>query len=391
MTIDLVDPPTAARSSLVFGIAGSREAIDTPALVLDLDAVDFNLAAMATIARAAGVALRPHAKTHKSTTLAKRQIAAGAIGICCATIDEAEVMVAAGLPGVLITSPLVTRGKIARLIDLLERADDVMVVADDAGNVAALDAAAGARGRTLGVLVDLDIGQRRTGVADVAAGVRLAREIASWKALRFRGVQAYAGHLQHVATRAEREALARAAQARVAALVAELRAEGLAPAIVTGVGTGTHAIDSEGPFTELQVGSYVVMDAEYGAVEHAPGRAWPFRPALFVAVAVVSANVPGQVTTDGGTKAFALNGPLPTVATGPLAGAAYAFAGDEHGRLILPEGVAAPPLGTVIECTVPHCDPTIALHDAYLCVRGDRLVEVWPIDARGRRALVRPG
>ncbi|MFD2184467.1 DSD1 family PLP-dependent enzyme [Rhodoplanes azumiensis] len=391
MTIDLVALPTDARSGPRFGVPGSRSAIDTPALVLDLDAVEFNLAAMARIARAAGVALRPHAKTHKSTAIAKRQIAAGAIGICCATIDEAEVMVAAGLPGVLITSPLVTRGKIDRLMDLLDRAGDVMVVADDVGNVAALDAAAGARGKTLGVLVDLDLGQRRTGVADVAAGVRLAREIASWKALRFRGVQAYAGHLQHVPTRTEREALARTAHDRVAALVAELRAEGLAPAIVTGVGTGTHAIDSEGPFTELQVGSYVVMDAEYGAVEHAPGVPWPFRPALFVAVAVVSANVAGQVTTDGGTKAFALNGPLPTVAAGPLAGAAYAFAGDEHGRLVVPEGVPPPPLGTVIECTVPHCDPTVALHDAYLCVRGDRLVDVWPIDARGRRAPVPPG
>ncbi|RAI42772.1 DSD1 family PLP-dependent enzyme [Rhodoplanes roseus] len=380
------------RSIILFGAPGSRAKIDTPALVLDLDAFEHNVALMAETCRRAGIGLRPHAKTHKCSTIAKRQIAAGALGIGCATIDEAEVMVAAGLPGVLITSPLVTAGKIARLARLVEAGGDVMVVADHPANVAALDQAIGATGRTLRVLVDLDLGHHRTGVGTVADGVRLAREIASWKALRFAGVQAYAGHLQHIADHAERLARTRAADALVADLVAELKAEDLAPAIVTGAGTGTHRINAAGsPFTELQAGSYIVMDAEYGGIEYAPGESWPFRPALSVAVAVTSANVPGSVTTDGGTKAFALNGPRPRVASGPLAGAAYEFSGDEHGRVSLPEGTATPALGTVLECTVPHCDPTIAHFDAIHCVRGDRLVDVWPVDARGRRAPLPPG
>ncbi|NVO15209.1 MAG: DSD1 family PLP-dependent enzyme [Rhodoplanes sp.] len=378
--------------SAPFGTPGSRALIDTPALVLDLDAFEHNIARMAEICRTAGVGLRPHAKTHKSSIIARKQIAAGAIGIGCATLDEAEVMVAAGLPGVLITSPLVTQGKIARLMRLVAGTGDVMVVADNPENVAALDQAAAAAGTTLGVLVDLDLGQHRTGVATVADGVRLARDIADRRHLRFAGVQAYGGHLQHIPDHAGRLAATRAADALVAELVAALTEEGLAPGIVTGAGTGTHRINAGGgPFTELQAGSYTVMDAEYGDVEYAPGEAWPFRQALFVAVTVVSTNAPGRVTTDGGTKAFALNGPPPRIAAGPLAGAAYAFSGDEHGCITLPDGVAAPTLGTVLDCVVPHCDPTIAHYDAIHCVRGDRLVDVWPVDARGRRAAAPRG
>lgn len=380
--------------------AASRTTIDTPALVLDLDRFEHNVATMARFCRDAGLALRPHAKTHKSSTVARRQIAAGAIGIACATIEEAEVMVAAGLPGVLITSPLVSDGKIARLAALLRQAADVMVVADDAGNVARLDAAAARVGRRLGVLVDLDLGQKRVGVPGIAEGVALARAIAAAENLRFAGVQTYAGHLQHVAGHAERAAATRAALDTARALVAALGEAGLPPAIVTGGGTGTFRIDARGgddetgegawtsPLTELQPGSYVVMDAEYADIQFAQDADWPFVPALTVQVTVISTHVPGQVTTDGGSKAFSLDGPAPRI-VGPLAGGAYAFAGDEYGRVSLPAGVAPPPLGSRIECIVPHCDPTIALYDEMVVVRGDAVVAVWPIDARGRRALPR--
>lgn len=377
--------------SASFGAPGSRALIDTPALVLDLDAFEHNIARMAALCRAAVVGLRPHAKTHKCSIIARQQVAAGALGVGCATLDEAEVMAAAGLPGVLVTSPVVTPGKIARLMRLVARAGDVMVVADNPENVAALDQAATTAGMTLGVLVDLDLGQHRTGVATTADGVRLARDIAGRRHLRLAGVQAYGGHLQHIGDHAGRLAATRAADMLVADLVAALTREGLAPQIVTGAGTGTHRFNAGGgPFTELQAGSYTVMDAEYGDVEYAPGEAWPFRQALFVAVTVVSTNAPGRVTTDGGTKAFALNGPPPRIARGPLAGAAYAFSGDEHGCITLPDGVAAPRLGTMVDCIVPHCDPTIAHYDAIHCVRGDRLVDVWPVDARGRRAAAPP-
>ncbi|MTW18955.1 DSD1 family PLP-dependent enzyme [Rhodoplanes serenus] len=362
-----------------------RDVVPTPALVLDRDALDHNIALMAAACREAGVALRPHAKTHKCSRIAARQIAAGACGIACATLDEAEVMVAAGLPGVLITSPVVGAGKPERLARLAARAPDLLVVADHPDTVAALDRAVAAAGVRLGVLVDADIGHHRTGVAGPAEAVALARAIAARPALRFAGVQGYAGHIQHIGNVDARRSAAAAAAGQLAAVVTALTAAGLRPAIVTGAGTGTHRFDAAGPFTELQAGSYTVMDAEYGAVDYAAGEPWPFRPALAVAVTVVSANVPGQVTTDGGTKAFALNGPLPRIADGPLAGAAYAFRGDEHGCVTLPTGAATPPPGTVLTGTVPHCDPTIAHYDAVHVVQGDRLVDVWAIDARGRR------
>ena len=154
----------------------------------------------------------------------------------------------------------------------------------------------------------------------------------------------------------------------------------------SGGGTGTHAIDgNEGPFTEIQAGSYVFMDAEYQEITYEDGRDWPFENALFVQTAVTSRNVAGSVTTDAGTKSFALNGPKPHIVTPGLVGATYEYSGDEHGRVTLAADMARPQLGQRVECLAPHCDPTVVLYDAFHCVRGDVLVEIWPVDARGRR------
>ncbi|MFD2238000.1 DSD1 family PLP-dependent enzyme [Aureimonas populi] len=368
------------------GEPGTRYALNTPALILDLDALERNVARMAEAMRQAGRGLRPHAKSHKSVRIARAQIEAGAVGICCATLDEAEIMASAAIPGILVTSPIATAPKIARLVELARQAPDTMIVVDDPRTVEALSAAARRGGVTLRLLVDIELGFGRTGVVSAEAAEHLARAIHADPFLQFCGLQAYGGHLQHAADHEERVALCRRAHAFISAIVRHLGALGLPPAMVTGGGTGSHAIDAaEGPFTEIQAGSYVFMDAEYRAVSYAKDTAWPFENALFVQTAVISAHGAGTVTTDAGTKSFALNGPKPPIATPRFAGAAYDYAGDEHGRVRAGPGGALPGLGELIECVVPHCDPTVVLYDHFCCVRQDRLVDIWPVDARGRR------
>ncbi len=369
------------------GIPGSRNLLDTPALLVERGALLRNIAAMAAHARAAGVALRPHAKTHKSLAVARRQIEAGALGICCATLGEAEIMVSGGVPGIHITSPQVTDAKIARLVALNAAAQQgLSVVVDHPANLMALDDAARAQGKKLDVLVDFEAGQGRTGAADEASLGALVRGALAAEGVSFRGIQSYSGNLQHVPVRAERRARALAQLERLRAMLANLRAAGIAVPIVTGGGTGTFDLDPAGrTFTELQVGSYVFMDVQYRDALADGRNAPPFETALLVQTAVVSVNAPGYVTTDAGLKCFATDGPLPEVLLGAPRGSRYEFFGDEHGKLVLPPGAAKPVLGARIECMVPHCDPTVNLHDFYHVVDGDTLVEIWPIEARGKR------
>lgn len=340
---------------------------------------------MAAHCSAAGVNLRPHAKTHKSVRIARLQVEAGATGICCATIGEAEVMVRAGLPGVLVTSPVVQPANIERLVRLAGDTDDLMVVVDQPQNALAIASAASAERATIGVLVDFDVGLGRTGAATVDDAVALARIVDGADGLRFAGVQAYAGHLQHIEQFAARRELANEQAGKVGALVAALSQAGRRPGIVSGGGTGTHDIDLRGGvFTELQAGSYAVMDVEYADVELRDAAVRPvFEPALFVRTTVVSANARGMVTTDAGLKRFATDGPRPRLATGAPQGAVYAFSGDEHGCIVFADASQALAVGAAVECVVPHCDPTVNLYDHYHGVRGDTLVDLWPVDARG--------
>ena len=371
----------------LIGRQGSRFALDTPALLVDLDALERNISAMAAHARAAGVALRPHAKTHKSARIAAMQVAAGALGICCATLGEAEAMVAAGIPGVHITSPQVTPPKIARLVALNARAErGLSVVVDHPENLAALDRAALAAKRPLDMLVDFSAGHGRTGCADETSLGALVRAAIAAEGLVFRGIQSYSGNLQHVPERARRRALALARLEELGLMLRRLRDVGIEVPIVSGAGTGTFDIDPEARvFTELQAGSYVFMDVDYLRALADGRNAPPFETALFVATSVVSVNAPGYVTCDGGLKCFATDGPAPEPARGAPPGSRYEFFGDEHGRLVLPQGAPRPALGAMIECVTPHCDPTVNLHDFYHLVRGDTLVDIWPVDARGKR------
>ena len=384
--------PSLGPNEPLIGKPGSRALLDTPALCIDLDAMERNTAAMAAFCRDKRIALRPHAKTHKSVKIAERQIAAGAIGICCATIGEAEVMVAGGIKGVHVTSPQVTPSKIARVVALnLTAQDGFSVVVDHPQNIADLAAAASTSGKALDVLVDFSAGHHRTGAATAEDAIVLAQAVQDAARLQLAGLQSYSGNLQHIASRAERQEKAKQRLAVLTGLVGRLRASGLAVPIVTGAGTGTHDFDAEAKiFTELQAGSYIFMDVEYIHALMDGRNTPPFETSLFVQTAVVSvasARIPGgYVTTDAGLKCFATEGPRPEVMSGGPPGATYAYAGDEHGRLFFaPETYPVPALGERIELVTPHCDPTVNLHDFYHLVRGDTLVDIWPVDARGKR------
>ena len=369
----------------LLGVPGSRWRLSTPALVLDLDVMESNLQLMAEHCRATGQALRPHAKSHKCTAIAKTQMAAGAVGACCATIREAEVMAAAGVP-VLITSPPTGEAKMARLMALHARASALKVVTDTPAHVAALAAATAAAGvaRRLAVVVDFDVGTHRTGAARASDVVALALAADAAPGLAFAGVQAYYGHLQHVEDYAERAAGVAAENRRLGEAVAALDAAGLAPALVTGGGTGTHDLDHRhGLFNELQAGSYVFTDVQYNAVALREGEARPFAPSLFVHASVVNDVHDDHAIIDSGLKSFATDGPAPEFAARVPIGAEYRFFGDEHGAVYYGEANDRLAVGAQLACLVPHCDPTVNLYDVYHCVRGDTLVDIWPIEARG--------
>jgi len=354
------------------------EAVDTPALVVDLDALERNLARMQAWASARALRLRPHAKTHKCAEIAHRQCASGAVGVCCQKVSEAEALVARGLGDVLVTNEVVGEAKLARLAALARRAR-LGVLADDAANVAALAAACVRAGCALDVYVELDVGGGRCGVAPHrVAG--LAREIARRPPLRFGGLHAYHGAAQHLRSPAERAQAVQAAAARVREALAALAAEGLGCPVVTGAGTGTFAHEAaSGLWNELQPGSYVFMDADYARND--PGDAPQFEHALFVLATVMSRPAPGRAVLDAGLKATSGESGPPLVHGRD--GLRCTRLSDEHCVVDVEPGARAPVLGEKLLLVPGHCDPTVNLHDAYVCVRAGRVEAIWPVDARG--------
>jgi len=370
----------------LIGQQGSRRSLNTPALVLDLEMLDRNIAEMAAFAKAHKVNLRPHSKTHKSADIARRQIGAGALGVCCAKLGEAEALAEAGVESVHITSPVVTPQAIARLIALNGKAKDVMVVVDHPANVDALAAAAAkAGGKPLTVVVDIDPGMHRTGVANPDAVLELVKKVIGLKALKYAGVQFYCGSHQHILSFEERKQKIEERTEYLKGVLAKLEAAGLKSGIVTGSGTGTHYIDAKlGVFTELQVGSYVFMDHDYNVCDLRGADKPTFEQALQIDARVVSANTPGMVTVDAGLKAMATEKGPPMILKGAVEGSTTRFMGDEHLAVIAPEGQAAPALAEQVVLVPPHCDPTVNLYESFHVVKGDTLVEIWPVTARGR-------
>jgi 3-hydroxy-D-aspartate aldolase len=369
----------------LIGDPGSRALLNTPALVVDIDTLDRNIAAMQALADAKGIALRPHAKTHKSVDIAKRQLAAGAIGQCCAKIGEAEVLAEGGVHGLLITSPVAAPGALVRLAALASRSPGLMAVVDHPEVAGRLNQALADADAALDVLIDIDPGIRRTGVASPEAAVMLAARIAAEPRLTLRGVQFYCGIQQHVESYAARHAAIAERTAYLETVIAALRKAGHAIEIVSGSGTGTHHIDLElGVFTELQAGSYVFMDRQYLDCDLTGDTQPPFAPSLFVDARVVSANHAGLVTIDAGFKSLSTDGGSASVASGAPTETMFAFMGDEHAALIGPGIETRLMPGDPVSLTVPHCDPTVNLYDSYHIVRDGTLIAIWPVSARGR-------
>ncbi|MBL4926740.1 DSD1 family PLP-dependent enzyme [Fuscibacter oryzae] len=363
-------------------LPGWREdQVQTPALLVDLDALEANIARMAAAAQAAGVALRPHGKMHKSADVARLQMAAGAVGLCCQKVSEAEAFVRAGLRDVLVTNQIVDPAKIDRLARLAGMAA-VGVCVDNAANVADLSAACLRHGTTLRVLVEVDTGQARCGVDTPDQAVALARAIQSAPGLDFGGVQAYQGAMQHLPTHAERQAAFQASQARLVPVLAALQAAGIACPTVTGGGTGSWGFEAaSGLWTELQCGSYAFMDADYGRITGAGGSRLDaeWQNALFVLAQVMSLSR-GRAVCDAGLKAMTAESGLPLVRG--REGVTYQGYSDEHGQLDDPAGRLR--LGDRIRLVPGHCDPTCNLHDWMVATRGGVVQALWPVTARGK-------
>ncbi len=367
--------------ALAPALVGERlEDVDTPALVVDLDAFERNLRRMAESVSGRGVRLRPHAKTHKCAEIAKRQIALGAVGVCCQKVSEAEAMVDGGIADVLVSNEIVGAAKLSRLAQLAKRAR-IGVCADHAANVRELSAAAVKAAVTLDVYVEIDVGARRCGVAPWQPALALAREVAASPGLRFAGLQAYHGAAQHLRSMGER----RGAIERAARAAAETRklieAAGIACATVTGAGSGSYPFEVDsGAFNEIQPGSYIFMDVDYARNEwQAPLPR--FEHALFVLATVMSRPAAERAVVDAGLKASSVDSGMPTVWQRP--GLNYVRASDEHGVIDIARDAAAPALGEKLLLVPGHCDPTVNLYDEYVCVRAGRVEALWPIGARG--------
>ena len=356
--------------------------VSTPALVLDVETLDRNIAAMAQTAANRGVALRPHAKTHKSVEIAKRQLKNGANGIACATVSEIEYLAQSRIGNLLLTAPVSSPEKATRLARIAAASGSLSAVVDHEEQLPVLSDALLAYDASLAILIDTDVGQNRTGITDLDRGVALARKVYETPGLILKGIQGFAGQAQHIASEPERKANAKAVQEHLQRFHQALQAAGLPITCISGSGTGTSLYDFAGPYTELQVGSYVFMDADYQSIDAPTASGLGFQTSLYVLATVVSVNRPGQVTIDAGTKALAFNGPSPKIILGTPPGTSYRFAGDEHGILHLADGALQPKLGSKVLLQATHCDPTVNLFSQYHAVGEDGGLEIWPIGGR---------
>ncbi|MYN14303.1 DSD1 family PLP-dependent enzyme [Pusillimonas sp. TS35] len=354
-------------------------AIDTPALVLDMDAFEANVQTMQAWAARHGVALRPHAKAHRCPELSRRQLAAGAVGVCCQKVSEVIPFIAAGVQDIHVSNEVVGADKLALLTRLAGQAR-ITVCVDHPDAARALSEALAQQGNTMGVLVEVDIGQRRCGLQTPEGLVALARLVQDLPQIHFAGIQAYQGGLQHIRGVESRRASWQDALARVRAYLAALEQAGIACPIVTGGGTGSAVFDvASGVFTEIQPGTYAFMDADYGAIGWTD--ALSFRNSLFLLATVMSLPSEDRAVVDAGLKSTTAESGMPGIAGRP--GVRCVAVNDEHSMLQIDEGAQGPALGDKIRLIPGHCDPTFNLHDSVVAVRNGRVEAVWPISARG--------
>lgn len=358
--------------------------LPTPSLVLDLDAFEANVKKMADLYRAKGRGLRPHAKTHKCPIIAKKQIEAGAIGICAAKVAEAEVMVEAGIEKILITSPVVTRDKIGRVVALASKSPGVQIVIDNEQNARDFNEAAAAAGVKLGVFVDIDPGLHRTGIAPGEPALKLAQTVSQLPSLEFAGLQFYDGRLMHRKGFEERKKAYVENMKKATDTKALIEGSGIeVPALSCG-GTGTYNIDCDiDGVTDVQVGSYIFMDVNYRAAGGVNSAVFDdFQPSLFVLATAISQPAGGMITFDCGFKAMSPDSDLPQFRD--VSGVQYLWGGDEHGIVLLAAPSKPIKLGDKLPLIVSHCDPTVNLYDHLYAYRGEQVEAIWPIAARGK-------
>ena len=355
--------------------------VDTPALLLDLDAFERNLDRLDQSLVDTRIRVRPHAKSHKCPEIALRQMARGAIGVCCQKVSEAEAMVEGGVMNVLVSNEVVGPSKLARLAGLAKRAR-VSVCVDNAQNIADLDNAARVAGTKIDVLIEVNVGANRCGVEPGEPCVQLAQRIVATKHLRFAGLHAYQGAAQHARTPIERKAAIAKAVQLVRNTIEALQLHGLKPDFITGAGTGTYPLEAaSGVYNEIQPGSYIFMDADYNRNLGDDGKpVRNFEQSLYVWATVMSHATAERAVVDAGLKALSVDSGMPLVAD--LPGVEFVKASDEHGVLKLPQGSRLT-VGDKIRLVPGHCDPTVNLYDWIVAVRGDKVESVWPVTARG--------
>jgi len=363
----------------------SIDQLPTPALTIDLDIFDRNIAKMQSHLNAAGLGLRCHTKMHKSPIIARKQIAAGAIGVCCATISEAEVMLAGGITKILITSPVVTDDKILRLLAMSQKSSEVEIVVDYIQGADRISELAGQMKLNIGVLVDLDPGMGRTGIEPGQKALELVRHIGeACPNLTFNGLQMYIGNCMHVQGFEKRRDKYLHLISKGIETKELLESNGIQVPVFSGGGTGTYDIDAElGALTDLQAGSYAFMDVEYRDIGGQGTETFvDFEPSLFSLVTAISKPQERLITVDAGIKCLATDTGYPEFRD--VEGATYHFGGDEHGIIQLNNSSRQINLGDRLSVITPHCDPTVNLYDYYYPYRQGMVTEIWPISARGR-------
>jgi D-serine deaminase-like pyridoxal phosphate-dependent protein len=353
--------------------------IDTPALVLDLDAFERNMKRLQDAVSSAGVRLRPHAKSHKCPEIALRQIQLGAVGICCQKVSEAEVFVDAGVSDIFITNQVVGEKKVAHALDLATRAR-IGVLVDHEDQISAFANASAERQVSIDIYLEIDVGMGRCGVASIEHAVAMAQQITAAPYLNFMGLQCYHGSAQHYRLPEERQQAIAAVCAKAAAAKAAIEDVGIRVERISGAGTGSVMLESHSKlFNEVQAGSYILMDRDYATNQRDPSDL-PFEHALFVKTAVLSHPTTNRAVVDAGLKASSVDSGMPVV--WQRTDAKYLKASDEHGVLELtPDSTLK--LGDYVMLVPGHCDPTVNLYDELIAIRGDRVEAIWPIAARG--------
>ncbi|HEY0753803.1 MAG TPA: DSD1 family PLP-dependent enzyme [Ktedonobacteraceae bacterium] len=363
-------------------VGDTLDVLDTPAMLVDLTLMEANISRLMGQFRGSKVQVRPHLKTVKSADLARLLLAAGAVGGCVAKVSEAEVMLREGIDDLLITTEIVGKPKLERLVRLVQQSTRLKVVVDSLAGAQALNQAMHEAGQHIDVLLDLNLGQNRCGVLPGAEALRLAHSLRALDHLHLRGVQGYEGHLQHIHNAEERTQLCRQAMHLLTETAAQLQADGFALEIVTAGGTGTAEIcaSCEG-VTEVQPGSFIFMDTDY---RNAIGPL--YANALTILSTVISRPVATRAVIDAGLKSLSTDSGMPE-AQG-LPGVTYRPGGDEHGILMWEEGAlidrSSLELGTRLAMIPSHIDTTVNLHDVYYAHRAGKLAAIWPVTARGK-------